>query len=219
MMRWFCFGLALGAAFFFSFRVGRNNPDPPRSAWQRGLRAAAVLLIGLGLFGVAEKAYFYPRYGGWAGYLTEGWMAGSLTHKTEGDLRKLQADLSLWYGDKGKFPATLDLLERNPLPSRGPWPPHAEVFLEVNNRFKRAHWFCDTNHFKYFSSRTLSDDSGGWGYVNDPRSPEWGTVFVNCTHLHFEKRVPWNLSSTVARSVASEAEPQTPTDALTSGTR
>jgi hypothetical protein len=27
------------------------------------------------------------------------------------------------------------------------------------------------------------NDAGGWGYVNDPKSPCFGHVFVNCTHI------------------------------------
>ncbi len=224
MMRVGIFCLAVVGVFFFAFRAGRKNPDSPsRSAFKRFLRAAGVLLGAMGIFGAAEKSYFYPRYGGWVGYLTEGWMAGSLMRRTEGDLGKIQSDLSLLFGDTGRFPDTLDVLWRDPMRLSDKrldrWPPHAEVFVEANNRFKRAHWFRDTNRFKNFSSRTQADDSGGWGYVNDPQSPEWGTVFVNCTHIHFKKQVPWNLASqTVARPIPSEPEPQAQTGAVTPST-
>ena len=37
----------------------------------------------------------------------------------------------------------------------------------------------------YFRSFT-PDDSGGWGYVNEPTDPNFGKVFVNCTHRNWE---------------------------------
>ena len=32
-----------------------------------------------------------------------------------------------------------------------------------------------------------SDDIGGWGYVADPSSKDYGQVFINCTHRHRRK--------------------------------
>jgi len=36
-----------------------------------------------------------------------------------------------------------------------------------------------------------SDDSGGWAYVAEPSSKDWGTVFVNCTHTDI-KGASWS---------------------------
>lgn len=38
-------------------------------------------------------------------------------------------------------------------------------------------------------SRSEVDDSGGWLYVTDPASDDWGTVIVNCTHTDREGKV------------------------------
>ncbi|OGS59594.1 MAG: hypothetical protein A3J79_01480 [Elusimicrobia bacterium RIFOXYB2_FULL_62_6] len=27
-----------------------------------------------------------------------------------------------------------------------------------------------------------AEDNGGWGYVNDPASPDFGTIFIDCLH-------------------------------------
>jgi hypothetical protein len=44
----------------------------------------------------------------------------------------------------------------------------------------------------YWSFRDKSvADEGGWGYVNNPADPEFGRVFVNCTHTD-AKGVRWD---------------------------
>ena len=41
-------------------------------------------------------------------------------------------------------------------------------------------------HFASSKVRNTSElatrDTGGWAYVNDPKSREFGTVFIDCTH-------------------------------------
>lgn len=34
-----------------------------------------------------------------------------------------------------------------------------------------------------------AEDTGGWGYVNDPKSRDFGTVFIDC--LHRDERGRW----------------------------
>ncbi len=42
------------------------------------------------------------------------------------------------------------------------------------------------------SARAGSLDTGGWGYVNDPASADFGTVFIDCSHKD-EKGRPWSM--------------------------
>ncbi len=70
--------------------------------------------------------------------------------------------------EQGVFPTKLDenaLFEGRPLPMAH-LPPHHE----------------DSNRVAYMA-HVKSDDSGGWGYVNNSRDKNFGKVFVNCTHL------------------------------------
>jgi hypothetical protein len=41
-----------------------------------------------------------------------------------------------------------------------------------------------TDHVRYVSI-LQADDAGGWVYVNDPHSPDFGKLIVNCTHQDF----------------------------------
>ncbi len=41
----------------------------------------------------------------------------------------------------------------------------------------------------YYSSVTAGD-TGKWAYVNDPSCPEFGTVFIDCTHQ--DGGIPWS---------------------------
>lgn len=171
----------------------------------RALLTAAAIAAALALYGL----YLVPRYGGLGHYLMDGSAAGSFVGQTEGNRDKIESALSLYYSDSdGKYPPSLEALQpkdylESPMPRE-------DVFIEVSSgKFKRAHWRRDSDKVKLFASRADSDDGGGWGYVADPNSPEWGTVFVNCTHNHFKKGVPWNLSSAVAVRPAS---PQSASD-------
>ncbi|GAG09095.1 unnamed protein product [marine sediment metagenome] len=51
----------------------------------------------------------------------------------------------------------------------------------------------DSNKVTYYSGSDYSlknfRDTGGWGYVNDSASPDWGSVFVNCTHTDSRGKV------------------------------
>lgn len=166
----------------------------------RTILTAAAIVAALALYGF----YLVPRYGGLGNYFLDGSAAGSYVGQTEGNRDKLASALSIYYSDSdGKYPPSMDALkERDYLPDPMP---REDVFIEVSSgKFERAHWRRDAAKVKIFASRAESDDGGGWGYVADPASPEWGTVFVNCTHDHFKKGVPWNLSSApAARPAAS----------------
>ena len=157
-----------------------------------GLILAVLLAAAVA---AADMLYFVPRYGGLLAFFLGGSAAGSSVGQTEGNRDRLASALALYAADSGgKYPASLEALrERAYL--EGPLP-REDIFIEAGaGKFRRAHWRRDASKVKLFGSRAEADDSGGWGYVADPASPEWGTVFLNCTHVHFKKGVPWNLSS------------------------
>lgn len=170
------------------------------------ISAGTILIIAAIVAASALYAlYLLPRYGGLAGYFLAPSAAGSYVAQTEGNRNGLESALSLYLSDSDqKYPASIEELRKKDY-LRGPMPCE-DVFMEVSSgKFRRAHWRRDCDKVKIFRSRAEADDGGGWGYVADPASPEWGTVFVNCTHNHFKKSVPWNLSS----SPATRPVPQT----------
>ncbi len=92
---------------------------------------------------------------------------------TRGSLGSLRSGLMVYYGEtEGNYPMSLEELVPkylNEIPS-AKTPEHHE----------------DTDTVTYYSgsdySRKDFRDTGGWGYVNDSTSPDWGALFVNCTH-------------------------------------
>ncbi|MBI3288031.1 MAG: hypothetical protein HYZ74_00770 [Elusimicrobia bacterium] len=182
--------------------AAREDPTqpPPRSRrFRRSLTAVAgVLTVAL----LVEMMSFRPLYGGFFfGYLLGEPMASSTMPHIEAELGRLRSAVELYYADhEGRYPESVDELIRDKKYLDRPVG-HADVFiLGSNGSYARAHWHYQTNTLKNFSSREGADDSGGWGYVNDRSSPEWGTVFVNCTHPHWKRSrltgdtdIPWNL--------------------------
>lgn len=101
---------------------------------------------------------------------------------TKGNLGALRASLSIYYGDKeGVYPT--DLLELT----------EGGKYLAVIPKAKTPNYHVDSPEVRYIGR--LDDqaqrDAGGWGYVNDPESREFGKVFVNCTHTD-SKGVRWD---------------------------
>ena len=154
------------------------------------------LLVGAGLLLLPDVLYFHPRHGGYLSFIIGGSMAGSDTGSTEGTLGSVRSALSIYYGDtNGRYPEQLADLWKNKKYLPGP-PRPAHVFaMESPDRYViiRPHWYKDASKIKNFSSTEDSDDTGGWGYVNDPKSRFYGNVFVNCTHFHIKRRQAWNL--------------------------
>ncbi|MFA6030679.1 MAG: hypothetical protein WC969_12550 [Elusimicrobiota bacterium] len=90
-------------------------------------------------------------------------------------LGSIRSALSVYYGDhEGKYPAELSELTAggrylSALPElRGT--PHAP-----------------TDETAYYSD-VRSSDTGRWGYVNEPASKDFGTVWVDCTHTDMKER-------------------------------
>ena len=49
----------------------------------------------------------------------------------------------------------------------------------------------ENRHVTLVTSSTSLTDTGGWAYINDSQSKEWGTVLINCTHQD-SKEKNWN---------------------------
>jgi hypothetical protein len=118
---------------------------------------------------------------------------GSAAKQTLGQLNLLRSSVTVYYGDhEGKYPPSLEALteERKYLEEI----PKAEIYgKEGGEDFEHLH-SGGSRQVKAFSSRRDADDTGGWGYVADPNSPEFGDVFINCTHLYMGAgpAKPWN---------------------------
>jgi hypothetical protein len=48
-----------------------------------------------------------------------------------------------------------------------------------------------SNEVTGYPNRITNGDSGTWGYVNDPASHDFGTVFIDCTHTDW-RGLKWN---------------------------
>ncbi len=102
---------------------------------------------------------------------------------TKGNLGSLRSALAIYYGDaEGVYPATLDALI-------GPKYLPAIPKTKIDAHMETAVWtpygaeVC-TGKTEYGSEidSTKIKDTGGWGYVTDPKAPCYGMVFVDCTH-------------------------------------
>jgi hypothetical protein len=108
----------------------------------------------------------------------------SAERQTDWNLSGMRSAIRMYYDDThGHYPTDLAILIRDKkylaaipyaMPAKGEQMYHSK-----------------SNDVKYFSSGDQSDDSGGWGYVNNPKSPDFGKIFVNCTHQD-ARRISWN---------------------------
>lgn len=112
---------------------------------------------------------------------------------TKGSLGSLRSASILYYSDtEGNYPAGLDaLIGRRGLTSM----PRTDVGVHAKSVEWNAYGdeVCepvasDPKDGKLGGARLR--DTGGWGYVADPKSNCWGMVFVDCTHAD-SKGKPW----------------------------
>lgn len=98
---------------------------------------------------------------------------------TKAHLGSMRAALSLYYGDaEGHYPATLDALVDPKYLSAVP-------ATKLANHKENTVWTA--YGAEVCTGKTGIDagkikDTGGWGYVADPKAPCSGIVFVDCTH-------------------------------------
>jgi hypothetical protein len=121
-----------------------------------------------------------------------GRVAATETEDLKSTLGKIRAAMSIYYGDmEGKYPDKLEEVLSNPKYMRER-PKILAVYAAVpGHGVMRVHTREDMMKIRNFGSSTYADDRGGWGYVNDPRSPEYGLVFINCTHREIRKKMIW----------------------------
>lgn len=94
--------------------------------------------------------------------------------RTLARLGYLRSIMSMYYGHaEGKYPANLEdmvtagFLKKIPVMNNGDHSPSSHV----------------TNYSDFdLESAGMLQDTGGWGYVNNSKSKNAGSVFINCTH-------------------------------------
>ena len=74
---------------------------------------------------------------------------------------------------------------------------NVNVRAKVGPHMETAHWTAygaevcgQPTKFGAAIDASKLKDTGGWGYVSDPKAPCWGQVFVDCTHKD-AKDVAW----------------------------
>ncbi|MFA5138817.1 MAG: hypothetical protein WC728_06235 [Elusimicrobiota bacterium] len=96
-----------------------------------------------------------------------------------GNLGSIRSALSIYYGDmQGQYPTDLMTLTKD---------------RKYVTSIPDVHTICingTVHHSRsgkltYFPSPAAADDQGGWGYVNEPTSQDFGAVFINCTHTDY----------------------------------
>lgn len=102
---------------------------------------------------------------------------------TKGSLGMLRANASIYYGDmEGVYPASLDGLVS---PKYLKEIPKAQTAGHPETAAWTAYGaeVCTgkTDYGMTIDGSKLKD-TGGWGYVVDPKAPCWGEIFVDCTH-------------------------------------
>lgn len=97
------------------------------------------------------------------------------------NLGALRSALAIHYGDtEGQYPKDLSelvpkTLREMPELKLADHPPTGEVTAYGNEA-------CVAGGSGGQIEGSRLQDSGKWGYVNDPNSPCWGSLFVDCTH-------------------------------------
>ena len=88
---------------------------------------------------------------------------------SRGNLGALRSALSIYYGD-----------------NEGQYPTDNLASLTVNGKYLTAIPMAKTPNYHPDSAtvttQTSSNDTGGWSYDNTVGDPNFGTVWVNCTH-------------------------------------
>lgn len=147
-----------------------------RKALFAGLGSFA-LLIPLLVIGSAAKW----GLGSFGKFKTLSTMSGE--GATKGNLGSLRSALAIYYGDaEGNYPPMLDALVG---PKYIPEIPKTKL----SDHIETAQWtpygaeVCTgKTEFGTEIDATRIKDTGGWGYVTDPKAKCYGMVFVDCTH-------------------------------------
>jgi prepilin-type N-terminal cleavage/methylation domain-containing protein len=125
-----------------------------------------VAIIGI-LAGIAVT-----RFGGVIDKSKEG--------ATRGGLTSLRSALQIYYGDNTVFPSDdLTSLTEN------------KKYLDNLPLVKLPGTTHPENRHVSVGASTAAalTDTGGWAYVNDPASPLFGTLLINCSHADSKDKV------------------------------
>lgn len=136
-----------------------------------------AVLIPLAVIGVMAKS----GMGSFGKYKTLVVKSGE--GATKGNLGSLRSALAIYYGDaEGVYPPTLDALVD---PKYIPAIPKTKIDAHMETAIWTPYGaeVC-TGKTEYGSEidATKIRDTGGWGYVTDPKAKCYGMVFVDCTH-------------------------------------
>ena len=95
-----------------------------------------------------------------------------------GSGRSLRSDVSIYFGDEERYPSDLQALV-----------PKYEKSIPVLWRAPRGtapHPMSDA--VEYYPA-AADKDTGHWAYINDPKSPDYGRVTIDCTHTDHKGKV------------------------------
>lgn len=125
-------------------------------------------------------------YGWWSAlsaftFFTYSLTASSNEKSMYGNLGAVRSALSIYYSDmEGQYPRRVDA---------NLFPKYMEKLPRTAALFRNGRILhLPTDRVSHFPS-VEAQDQDGWAYVDDPASPDFGTFFINCTHLdlHGEK--------------------------------
>jgi hypothetical protein len=119
-------------------------------------------------------------------------------NRTKSDLGTLRSALAIYYEDNEKhYPTSLDVLT-------GPYTVGGKTYSgrylreipKVNlGKSQRILIWCmephPTSTEVHYLASAEATDTGGWAYVNDPNSRDFGKIFINCTHVDLRGN-PWS---------------------------
>jgi uncharacterized RDD family membrane protein YckC len=186
-------GLGYVAAAFGEKRALHDYIAGTRVVYLDGVgqgRKAAFACLGVLMFLLPFGAVAFASMG----FLGSG-RYGELLKKsgegaTKGNLGALRSGISIYYGDaEGQYPASLDAL----VPKYIPEIPKTKLGQHMESSIVTSYGaeVCGpATKYGAEIDATKLKDTGGWGYVSDPKASCWGQIFVDCSHKD-SKDVGW----------------------------
>ncbi|MFC1679874.1 type II secretion system protein, partial [Elusimicrobiota bacterium] len=97
---------------------------------------------------------------------------------TKGNLGAVRSALAIYYGDlEGRYPQSPEELTVG------------GKYLTTMPKAKTPNFHADSARISIVPSMQAATDEGGWAYVGEEMSQEYGSFFVNCTHTDSKGRV------------------------------